>query len=79
MTFDEIAKTTQISFDEVEMLLMKSMSLGLIQGIIDQVDSTLRVTWIKPRMLSKEKVQIMTDKLNRWSEECTQLLHGLEE
>jgi len=50
---------------------MKSMSLGLVKGIIDQVDSTLRVTWIKPRMLSKEKVQIMTEKLGKWSEECT--------
>ena len=37
LSFSEIAQITQVDVDDVELLLMKSMSLGLIKGIIDQV------------------------------------------
>jgi 26S proteasome regulatory subunit N9 len=46
--FKEISDATQVGLDEVEMLLMKAMSIGLLKGIIDEVDQTLRVTWVKP-------------------------------
>jgi len=57
---------------------MKAMSLGLIKGIIDEVEQNFRVTWIKPRMLSREKVAIMAEKLNKWSQDCTEQLKTLE-
>ena len=57
---------------------MKSMSLGLIKGIIDQVDQTLRIIWVKPRMLSKQKIEIMKDKLAKWSKDCNEQLINLE-
>jgi len=37
ITFDEIAKKTGIPMNEVEILTMKAMSLGLLRGKIDQV------------------------------------------
>lgn len=57
---------------------MKTMSLGLLRGIIDEVEQTLRIIWVKPRMLSREKVTIIKDKLAKWSKDCTEQLIALE-
>ena len=38
-----IAERTKLSVDGVEFLLMKTLSLHLIEGIIDQVASTVQV------------------------------------
>lgn len=40
-----IAERTKLSVDGVEFLLMKTLSLHLIEGIIDQVASTVQVGW----------------------------------
>ncbi len=40
---DFIAKQTKLTLDGVEFLLMKTLSLHLIEGIIDQVDNTVQV------------------------------------
>ena len=37
---------------DVELLVMKSMSLELIKGTIDQVEEKVHVDWILPRYLS---------------------------
>ncbi len=41
---ETIAQRTKLSIDGVEFLLMKTLSLHLIEGIIDQVDSTVQVS-----------------------------------
>ena len=43
-----IAERTKLSVDGVEFLLMKTLSLHLIEGIIDQVASTVQVGWLPP-------------------------------
>ena len=40
---DTIAKSTKLSQDGVEFLLMKTLSLHLIEGSIDQVSGTVQV------------------------------------
>jgi len=40
--------------NEVEMLVMKAMSLELVRGSIDEVDQTVNITWIMPRYLSMD-------------------------
>lgn len=41
---ETIAQRTKLSVDGVEFLLMKTLSLHLIEGIIDQVDATVQVS-----------------------------------
>lgn len=40
---ETISQRTKLTVDGVEFLLMKTLSLHLVEGIIDQVDSTVQV------------------------------------
>lgn len=51
---------------DVELLVMKSMSLGLIRGTIDEVDRVVHIDWAMPRYLSKSHLQIMHRKMQEW-------------
>ena len=43
LSFSDVANETRIPLDEVEHLVMKAQSLGLVKGYIDQVDSIILV------------------------------------
>ena len=61
-----IAAKTQLSLDGVEFLLMKTLSVHLIEGVIDQVASTVRVTWVQPRVLLPPQVAELRARLDGW-------------
>ncbi|KAM3402993.1 hypothetical protein ACQJBY_006650 [Aegilops geniculata] len=70
-----IAKQTKLSTSEVECLLMKSLSnagcyshrlVHLIEGIIDEVDSTVHVSWVQPRVLGIPQVKALRERLDSW-------------
>ncbi len=48
---------------------MKSLSLGLIHGKIDQVDQHVVVTWVQPRVLDKAQIKAMCEKVATWKGE----------
>ena len=52
------AEETRLALDDVEHLLMKALALKLIRGEIDQVDSIARISWVQPRVLSREQVRL---------------------
>ena len=43
LPFTAVAKDCRVAVDEVEHLIMKALSLGLIKGKIDQVGSVVQV------------------------------------
>jgi len=45
---------------------MRALSLGLIKGIIDEVDQTVRVSWVQPRVLQTSQIAMMTERLKSW-------------
>ncbi|OEL16228.1 26S proteasome non-ATPase regulatory subunit 13-like protein B [Dichanthelium oligosanthes] len=61
-----IAEQTKLSISDVECLLMKSLSVHLIEGIIDEVDSTVHVSWVQPRVLGIPQVKALRDRLDAW-------------
>jgi len=65
--FQAVAKVSGLPFDQVEILVMKAMSLGLLKGSIDQVESSVIVTWIMPRVLDTDRVRVMKDKIDQWN------------
>jgi len=53
ISFSTISQHCHIPVDQVEYMLLKSMSLVLIKGTIDEVDQVVHINWVLPRYLSK--------------------------
>ncbi|NWH39630.1 PSD13 ATPase, partial [Chloropsis hardwickii] len=56
LTFEEIAKSAKVTVNEVELLVMKALSVGLVKGSIDEVDKRVHMTWVQPRVLDLQQV-----------------------
>ncbi|XP_074655076.1 26S proteasome non-ATPase regulatory subunit 13-like [Tubulanus polymorphus] len=69
LAFDEISKAAQVDVNDVELLVMKALSLDLVRGSIDQVEQKCHMTWVQPRVLDLEQIGIMQQKLKLWCEE----------
>ena len=52
LSFEKIAYHCKIDKNDVELLVMKAMSLELVKGLIDEVDEVVHVKWILPRYLT---------------------------
>lgn len=70
LSFQAIANKTGLLLDEVEMLVMKAMSLHLVKGKIDQVSECVYISWIQPRMITKVPIADMITRLDSW---CTEV------
>lgn len=61
-----IAAATKLDADGVEFLLMKALSLHLIEAAIDQVGGTVQVSWVQPRVLTLPQVDALRGRLDAW-------------
>ncbi|TFK62089.1 hypothetical protein BDN72DRAFT_964777 [Pluteus cervinus] len=66
ISFQTIAEETRIPLDEVEHLVMKALSLKLIRGSLDEVDQKAHITWVQPRVLSREQIGGLAKRLDEW-------------
>jgi 26S proteasome regulatory subunit N9 len=73
LTFEQIARETQLVVDEVEHLVMKALSSGLLKGFIDQVSQKVTVTWLQPRVMNKQQIESMRQRLVKWDNDVESL------
>lgn len=66
ISFAAVAEATNVPLCDVEMLLMKSMSLGLIKGAINQIRSEVCIEHIQPRTLSRAQIGHLADAVVQW-------------
>jgi len=66
--FEHIAAASKLPVEQVELLLMRALSLKLIRGVIDEVDQTVRVAWVQPRVLQQSQIALMNERLKSWCE-----------
>ncbi|KAH6890846.1 proteasome 26S subunit [Coprinopsis sp. MPI-PUGE-AT-0042] len=66
MTFKTIGEETRLPVEEVEYLVMKALSLKLIRGSLDQVEQKAQITWVQPRVLSREQIGTLAKRLDKW-------------
>lgn len=66
ISFGDIARATRLETVQVEWLLMEAMQLGLIKGSIDEIDQTVTVTYVKPRVLDMTQLAKLKDKIDTW-------------
>ena len=78
ITFEEIARQTRLPLDDIELLVMKALSLGLVKGTIDEVDRTVNLWWVQPRVLDKTQIDNMRQRLDLWFKEINVIEKLLE-
>lgn len=66
ISFKDVENACRLPPKEVEYLLMRAMSLGLISGVIDNVDESFLVSRVRPRVLDREPIGEMAQRLSKW-------------
>ncbi|KAL4425759.1 hypothetical protein ABPG75_009775 [Micractinium tetrahymenae] len=75
----DVAQRTKLPLDGVEFLLMKTLALHLIEGVIDQVDGTVQVSWVQPRILTLPQIETLRGRLDGWVEKVSSAALTLED
>ncbi len=78
ISFAQVAQDTRVHPEEVEHLIMRALSLGLIKGSIDEVNKMVNITWVQPRTLDKQQIQVMMERLQEWSQNVKTMVLDLE-
>jgi 26S proteasome regulatory subunit N9 len=78
MSFQTISHETQVKPDEIEHLIMKALSLGLLRGKIDQVAEVARINWVQPKVLERSQIEGMRTRLKEWDNNVNDLGHWIE-
>jgi 26S proteasome regulatory subunit N9 len=78
MTFATIAAETKVRPEEIEHLIMKALSLGLLRGTIDQVDEVAHINWVQPKVLDMKQIENMRGRLKEWDSSVNQLGNWIE-
>lgn len=78
MTFATISSETLVQPAEIEILIMKALSLGLLRGSIDQVAEVARIQWVQPKVLDMTQIESMRLRLKDWDSSVNQLGNWIE-
>ena len=78
MTFATVARETRVRPDEIELLVMKALSLGLLRGSIDQVAEVARISWVQPKVLDMPQIDNMRGRLQAWDSSVNELGHWID-
>lgn len=78
MSFDTISSETQVKPNEIEHLIMKALSLGLLRGKIDQVAGIAKINWVQPKVLERSQIDGMRSRLKEWDSNVNDLGHYIE-
>lgn len=66
--YAEIARVVRIPLDQVDWVLMRALSLGLIKGKVNEVRQSVNVTWVQPKVLSMKQVSEMQSAMLNWAD-----------
>ena len=77
--FSKISNETNVPIDQVEFLLIRAMSCKIIKGIIDQVDSSITVTWIQPRLLDQIQINDLNIAITTWNKKVSHTLEIVQD
>lgn len=78
LTFESISVETKVKPEEIEHLIMKALSLGLLKGSIDQVAQVAQINWVQPKVLDLKQIEGMRNRLKDWDAGVNQLGHWIE-
>jgi 26S proteasome regulatory subunit N9 len=67
LSFEDIADRVAVPVDQVEWVVMRALSLKLIRGTMDQVDETVDVHWVMPRVLDGSQMSELAARFGEWA------------
>lgn len=67
LSFEDIADRVVVPLDQVEWVIMRALSLKLIKGTMDQVEQTVDVTWVMPRVLDNKQMSELATRFGEWA------------
>ena len=67
LQFAQISEHCHVPITEVETLIMTTMGTGLVAGVIDQVESSVVITRVKPRMLNPDRIRLLQTRIEGWA------------
>ena len=76
LKFGAVAERCRLDGDQVEWLAMRAMALGLVRGVIDEVESVVEVSWVQPRVLDAKQIEHLVSQIDALSDK-SQVAHGL--
>lgn len=79
LSFKEIASEAKIPLHEVELLVMKALSIGLVKGSIDEVNQVVHISWVQPRVLDHKQIGNMKERLSEWCEKTKNTTYMVED
>ncbi|CDH52372.1 eukaryotic translation initiation factor 3subunit m [Lichtheimia corymbifera JMRC:FSU:9682] len=74
LSYAEIAKSLDISEDEVEMWVIDVIRAGLVEAKLDQLNKTVIVHRSVHRVFGKEQWQQLSERLNTWKESLNEIM-----
>ncbi|KAI9202273.1 uncharacterized protein BJ171DRAFT_182520 [Polychytrium aggregatum] len=78
LTFQQISTETRVTMDEVEHLVMRALSLGLLKGKIDEIDRVVEVSWVQPRVLDMNQIKTIKARIEEWAAKVSDRVVSLE-
>ena len=78
ISFIDIARECRVGIDEVEHLVMKAFSLGVVKGEVDEIKSLVHISWVLPRVLDKKQISSLKGILMDWRERVQQQVVDLK-
>ena len=49
-------------------LILRTCSLGLVRGTLDEIDQKAHITWVQPRVLDREQIGALAERLKAWTD-----------
>jgi 26S proteasome regulatory subunit N9 len=79
LSYKEIIQNCECGVDDIEILVIKALSLGIIKGHIDEVDNKVVINWVQPRFLEREKIEIIYHRVDNWINKSHKVLGSFQE
>lgn len=79
LDFASIAQRLEIPIEQVEWVIMRAFSVKLMEGIMDQVEETVNVKWILPRVLHKEQMADLAQRFGEWAAKVAKTKEYMQE
>eukprot|EP00127_Corallochytrium_limacisporum_P000042 Clim_evm21s2 gene=Clim_evmTU21s2 len=74
----EVSKACRVHEDDVEMFLLRALSLELITGTIDEVDGVIHCTHVLPRVPDRRQIGELLPPLKSWSDKIDSMINEFQ-